>query len=267
MCSPSSRTKDIFVLLCTDIISEIIPCLIARDAFISRGCERVNHQDVCEFLLWKLIIGATQSADTDTRARSERICHYIILMTEEGAPEMLFFRVRSLHASAFAPSGESDWSSESELNARVRIWVCRGGRGGEKRGIPPVGQIFASPSHWSVSDRSFVLHKAGHSSKAAIKSRTFSPIILLTWTPTPSPADVPAGVVAHFCPVQLSKKDSYICVHVKNVRKVAEMQKSRVLCTFTWDSAGILAWAVWHRGLAPNRRELQQGNGGCCYPK
>ena len=138
-----------------------------------------------------------------------------------------FFRVRSLHASAFAPSGESDWSSESELNAGVRIWVCRGGRGGEKRGIPPVGQIFASPSYWSVSDRSFVLHKAGHSSKAAIKSRTFSPIIPLTWTPTPSPADVPAGVVAHFCPVQLSKKDSYICVHAKNVRKVFAVFMSR----------------------------------------
>lgn len=41
-----------------------------------------------------------------------------------------------------------------------------------------------------MSDRPFVLHKAGHSSKAAIKSGTFSPVIPLTWTPTPSPADV-----------------------------------------------------------------------------
>lgn len=78
-----------------------------------------------------------------------------------------------------------------------------------KRGIPLVGQIFTTPSHWSVSDRPFVFHKAGHSSKAAIKSRTFSPIIPLTWTPTPNPADVPVFAfvfcAAHFGPVPHSK--------------------------------------------------------------
>lgn len=92
------------------------------------------------------------------------------------------------------------------------IWGLGLGFVGEvrrKRGIPLVGQIFTSPSHWSVSDRPFVFHKAGHSSKAAIKSRTFSPIIPLTWTPTPNPADVSVSAfafrVAHFHPVQLSR--------------------------------------------------------------
>lgn len=70
----------------------------------------------------------------------------------------------------------------------IGVWIERGLS--KKRGIPLVGQTFTSPSHWSVSDAPFVFHKAGHSSKASIKSRTFSPIIPRTWAPTPSPADV-----------------------------------------------------------------------------
>lgn len=89
-----------------------------------------------------------------------------------------------------------------------KVWWIRGSglgielKWGElrrKRGIPLVGQTFRSPSNWSVSDGPFVLRKAVHSSKAAIKSRTFSPIIPLTWTPTPNSADVP--VSAFVCPV------------------------------------------------------------------
>lgn len=96
-------------------------------------------------------------------------------------------------------------------------------------GIPLLWQIFTSPRHWSVSDRPFVFQQAGHSSKAAIKSRTFSPIIPLTWTPTPSPADVPGldFLVAHFC--EKKGTDSfghfYLFAQKLEVKKFLESQR------------------------------------------
>lgn len=122
--------------------------------------------------------------------------------------------MRSVHVHLCVPygcpPGEPNWSSK---RWKFREYEGSGSRFvGElrrKQGIPMVGQIFTSPSQWSVSDQSFVFHKAGHSSKAAIKSGTFSPIIPLTWTPTPNPADVLVSVlaipVAHFLPHKFSK--------------------------------------------------------------
>jgi len=128
------------------------------------------------------------------------------------------------------------------MRVRIGAWIEEGAR--RERGIPLVGQTFTSPSHWSVSDGPFVFHKAGHSSKAAIKSRTFSPIIPPTWTPTPNPADVPvyasiACRVAHFCPVQLSKKHAKLFQHGGSSFYVTVMTKFH-----------------WLRTLPPNRTTL-----------
>lgn len=136
-----------------------------------------------------------------------------------------------------------------ELKELKVQWIWGSGLGfvrevRRKRGIPLVGQILTSPSHWSVSDRSFVFHKAGHSSKAAIKSRTFSPIIPLTWTPTPNPADVPVSTftfrVAHFRLVQLSKNTQKF-TNTKTFPSVFKSMNQRVLFDvtkcypFAWD--------------------------------
>ncbi len=122
------------------------------------------------------------------------------------------FCLLGLHTCESLPAAPRWLGPELKVLKVQRLWGAGLGFVGElrrKAGIPLVGQIFTSPSQWSVSDRPFVFHKAGHSSKAAIKSRTFSPIIPLTWTPTPNPADVPVPAfavrVAHFRPVQLSK--------------------------------------------------------------
>lgn len=130
--------------------------------------------------------------------------------------------------------------------AKAASWKCseyegqnRGfvGEARRKRGIPLLGQIFTSPGHWSVSDQSFVFHKAGHSSKAAIKSRTSSPIILLNWAPTPNPADVPrsAFAFAHFHPVQLCKNIQEFTNTPTSVLTLSCWKK----CNFMWQSFSV----------------------------
>lgn len=181
-----------------------------------------------------------------------------------------------------------------ELKELKVQWIWGSGLGfvGEvrrKRGIPLVGQIFTSPSHWSVSDRSFVFHKAGHSSKAAIKSRTFSPIIPLTWMPTPNPADVHVSAftfrVAHFRLVQLSKNTPKFtseivlsfCIRTPSPLKNTNVLRSQIqkldFSVHLHETAqkspsvwGLPYRVVCLRGLA-QKKELQLGMGCCCYPK
>lgn len=126
-----------------------------------------------------------------------------------------------------------------------------GGGRGESGAFHYSGQTFTSPSHWSVSDAPFVFGKAGHSSKAAIKSRTFSPIIPLTWSPTPSPADVPVSAfgwaVAHFCPKKKKKfKSSATCAFIEPE-----------LCR-TEDSAPPTLRCVFHSALWPVAIEIKR---------
>lgn len=100
------------------------------------------------------------------------------------------------------------------------LGVCSGGEGraGHSSGWANIRVTEACPTGLLCS------RQAGHSSKAAIKSRTFSPIIPLAWTPTPTILQMFRVSAPFFCPGPTLRKtprtlsgnrdnSSHLCLH------------------------------------------------------
>lgn len=170
-----------FCPTCTDIISNQC-CVIqkmfsffslcSRSQLIRTTCTVHLHVQITDHRCSLLLPGTETLRETFSSSRWKLVLHLFNHWTWEKAAEEKGVKTE-LYRCCWIASGTLSVgcvhtcapSCRPQVSQKRRKcslyegqdWGCLG-YVRRKRGIPLVGQIFTSPSHWSVSDRSFVFH-------------------------------------------------------------------------------------------------------------